>query len=721
MLTFVRIVFGPGAKDWMPEMRINALNISDLCEIKPPEKQQAQQQAQQQQYYAPSVEAAALPVLPPQKPIDDPAILSLGRHAASSASSARETARERTSPKLLEELELEGLGDDDTPGVLRGIHVGRGGRLSPIEDVADHIEKHGLEAVEQPTTETEAGKTTDMTTDTDNKSQKRRRRHRKSKKANTNSDAESLTGPMPQPAGHGKGWRQTPILQSTSSFQPFSTLKRNGKGRKGDEFGWESTEVTEEMGDFDFENNLAKFDKRTIFEQMRKEDQIDDSARLVSHNRRPKPGTNGGKHLHYTENVLDLPSTIAKNTGFWNSEADDPNGLNSSVASGERLSGREVRNVATTRRAESKNGVPRRSQSRKASAGGVTSSQPLSRVGSNVSRAIRPRRRHCEADNLQQQAYQPGLYIMGTTRRIEVISTLQMLNLENIAANEVGFTEDLMAENAGRGLAEVAVRALSGPAMRMRFEMASSNQSGEALLSTSTAVILAGNNKSSIRALAAARHLRNRNIEVVICMVGIERERDLLEDLRRQVELYRSFGGKVMSKMEFFEYLRKNAASGTRIPISLIIDAMLGLTMSFEDLRVGDQATVYELMEWANRNEAFVMAVDIPSGIDPSTGKIAIIDGSPLYIKPRYVVSMGAPKRGLLEAVTPPRDDDPEPLHHHAIEDEWQLFVADIGLGMAVWRKAGTKLRRGIDFDGQWVLDVEFRTSSAMSSEERER
>lgn len=293
-----------------------------------------------------------------------------------------------------------------------------------------------------------------------------------------------------------------------------------------------------------------------------------------------------------------------------------------------------------------------------------------------------------------------------------------MLNLENIAANEIGLTDDLMAENAGRGIAEVAVRALSDPAMKVRFELAMSGPLPGPELESSTTVILAGNNKSSIRALAAARHLHNRNIDVVVCMVGIERERDLLEDMRRQIELYRAFGGKVLSKNEFFEYLRKNAASGTKVAIALIIDALLGLTISFDELRVGDQASVYELMEWANRNEAFVLAVDIPTGIDPTSGKISVIDGGPLFVKPRYVVSIGAPKRGLLEAVTPPGDNEPQPLGYAAHEDDWKLFIADMGLGSAVWKRAGTKIRRGIDFDGSWVLEMEYRAFGPRSDEQ---
>jgi enhancer of mRNA-decapping protein 3 len=295
-----------------------------------------------------------------------------------------------------------------------------------------------------------------------------------------------------------------------------------------------------------------------------------------------------------------------------------------------------------------------------------------------------------------------------------------MLNLENIAANELGFTEDLMAENAGRGIAEVAVTALSDPALKVRFELAVARSASDASVSNSTVVVLASNNKSSIRALVAARHLSNKGLQVSVCLVGIERERDLLEDLRRQIQLYRNFGGKVLNKNDFFEHLRKRTPTGARVSVSLIMDALLGLTISFEELRVGDQASVYELMEWANRNEAYVLSVDIPSGIDPSTGKIAIIDGGQLYVKPRYVVSIGVPKRGLLEAVTPPADDEPGASNNPAQDDEWRLFIADLGLGSAVWRKAGTKLRRGVDFDGRWVLEMEYRGAYGETEDEHD-
>ncbi|KAG5918001.1 hypothetical protein E4U42_007045 [Claviceps africana] len=683
------------------QMKIDAANIADLFEIPPepplPTKYASPVPAVVASYPQPPTQQQKQPQ--PQSFVD-PAIVSVGLRPSSSTPSATAATRSHEQPGHVENHPLTPSGrasEQRIVDLVQGMSISRGSNSGD--------------------------KTPTASGNPSQKKKKVRSRNYKSSKANGAAQPQESEGNVSNLSGHGKGWRQTPILQSTSSFQPFNYLKKNGNGMKGAaDNGWASEDVTEEMGEFDFENNLAKFDKRTIFDQMRREDEVDEAERLVSHNRRPKPGTSGGKNFHYTEMVLEAPAPLGgQSADFWNSEADV------AVNEPEKLGGREARNTTTVGqglrpRAESKSGVSRRSQSRKASA--VATSQPISRVGSSVRISESCARRALsvlgcrDADGhvLQQRVDQPGLYLIPSNRRLETISTLQMLNLENIAANELGFSEALMAENAGRGIAEVAVMALSSdPAIKVRFELAHASSLGDGPSSSSssgasTVVVLAGNNKSGIRALAAARHLRNKNFDVLVCLVGAEREKDLLEDLRRQVQLYRAFGGKVHNKNDFFEHLRKSSTSGAPVSASLIIDALLGLTISFEELRIGDQATVYELMEWANRNEAFVLSVDVPTGIDPTSGKIAVIDGAHLYVKPRYVVAIGAPKKGLLEAVTPPPDGEPSLVSGStAPDDEWRLFVADMGLGSAVWRKAGTKIRKGIDFDGRWVLEMRYR------------
>jgi enhancer of mRNA-decapping protein 3 len=265
------------------------------------------------------------------------------------------------------------------------------------------------------------------------------------------------------------------------------------------------------------------------------------------------------------------------------------------------------------------------------------------------------------------------------------VSSLQMLNLENIANSELGLTEDMMTENAARGIAEVALSALKGGS---RLTQGTTN-------TLPYVVVYAGNNKSGQRAIAAGRHLRNHGTNVVVCVLGLEREPELLEGLRKQLKVFRSFGGKVLSKTELIEFVKT-----LDVPVELIVDGLLGLTISFEELRTGDQATAYELIEWANRSKASVLAIDIPTGLDASSGKVAIIDGSPLYLLANYVVAMGAPKKGLLEAMS--ADVPPE-------SKSWQLFVADIGIANQVWKKAGTRVRRGVEFEGTWTVGIRFQ------------
>ncbi|PSS00916.1 YjeF-related protein N-terminus-domain-containing protein [Coniella lustricola] len=546
--------------------------------------------------------------------------------------------------------------------------------------------------------------------------QKKTRRRNRTAKKNTNEllDPEAASSAGSKPSKKGKGWRETPMLEDTSQFQPYKALRKT----KINQDGWASEDVTDvqEMPDFDFEGSLRKFDKRTIFDEMKEKDQVEEADRLVSHNRKPKPGTAGGKNLHYTENVLEPPTLLEKPNkappdDFWKSEADD-----GAVNGSERLSGREhaMGSRQSSRRGEGKAVGKARSQSRKASAANVA--QAPSRTNSGL-----PSGAPANA----------GFVVAPTNRRVEILSPLQMLNLENIAQNDLGLTEDMMTENAARGITEVALHTLTDPAIRVRLAAAD----GSAAEQPATVVILAGNNKSGYRSVAAGRHLRNKGLNVILCVVGIEKgERDLSVDMTKQLRLFKNFGGKVCSKAELFDFVRKASmpvismdAPRSVLPqappmaVTLIIDALLGHVTPFEDLRASEQATVYELIEWTNRNEAFVLAVDVPTGIDHTTGQPTVQDGHNLYIRPRYVVSIGAPKKGLFEAIAAGAGEDDDTVTGRATDDivlDWNLYLIDIGLGAAVWKRAGTKMRKGIDFGNKWALQFKYQSSDADQAEE---
>lgn len=332
-------------------MRIDADNIFDLSEIKPDVPTP---------YYNPAADPPRpSPGPQTQQPFIDPAILSLGPQPAPVSSGS---------------VELHGVAKTDAETREHSASA----QIPILSEAFSHLGTGDGSAKE-------IAKPSYRYTEGDSSNKPRGRRQSKQAKAlqsdgNAAPDVPNFPGGNLPSGSRGKGWRQTPMLQqSTASFQPFQTLRKKGRGRKGTlDDGLESAEVTEEMGEFDFENNLAKFDKRTIFDQMRREDGVDDASRLVSHNRRPRPLTNGGKNLHPLENVLDMPSAMAKNADFWNSEADD------GIDATERLSGKEARAPSNMLRAESKGGMSRRSQSRKASSA-IPGGQPLSRVNSGVS------------------------------------------------------------------------------------------------------------------------------------------------------------------------------------------------------------------------------------------------------------------------------------------------------------------------------------------------
>ncbi|KAK3692142.1 YjeF-related protein N-terminus-domain-containing protein [Podospora appendiculata] len=764
-------VWALDTNQWEPRVTIAASNIEDLIEVRSdtsphPSNQFAPTQAPQSTPPAAAAVAVAPHVTqaPPKPAFVDPAIVAMGKRPEPLPTRSPET---RYPPQPSGNRDLDSV---VIPPARAAAQATASREITPTTAVASEPVK-GLQT-EAPATIPESADDevapNVVPQPAQVSGQKRKNKNwRQRKTGNSKTGAQEDPDVSPQvsgAAGSGKGWRQTPMLQSTSSFQPFNSLKKNAsKGRPSQENGWASEDVTDvqEMGDFDFEGGLAKFDKTNLFEQMRKDDRVDDADRLVSHNRqpRPKPGTAGGKNFHHSENVLEVPAILKaparpvkdKTNEIWNSEADD-----GALNGNERLSGRELGSRQGSRRGESKVSATRRSQSRKAS--GVNSAQTLSRVNSGVShlrthsaKGSRPSSRLSSnvtvVDKKKQQQQQQqqqhshhsvsaataqGFYVLPSNRRIETVSALQMLNLENIAHSEVGLTEEMMTENAGRGIAEVSLMALSDPAIQVRYA-GTIKPSASTPPPPPTVVVLAGNNKSGIRAVAGARHLRNKGINVLVCVVGLERgERGLLEDMRAQVRLYKNLGGRVFSKSDFFEHLRKvsipmmtidtprtsSLASLTNpAPVMLIIDALLGLAMSFEELRSSDEATVYELIEWANRNEAFVLAIDVPTGIHPTSGVVSVIDGNRLYCKPRYVVAVGAPKRGLLEAMMAAENEDGETIvgvsgmAEAAVDDavlEWRLFLVDLGFAPAVWKKAGTKIRKGIDFDTRWVVEMKY-------------
>lgn len=182
-----------------------------------------------------------------------------------------------------------------------------------------------------------------------------------------------------------------------------------------------------------------------------------------------------------------------------------------------------------------------------------------------------------------------------------------MAELEQLAVSELGLTDDVLTENAARGVAELVCKI----AVSQSEENEMTRNSSSPLV-----VILAGNNKTGARAVAAGRHLRNHAVRVLVCILGLDREEDLIDNIRRQLSIYRKCGGVATRVDGLSKTLQKLQA-----PTELIIDALLGMHVSFDDLRTDDQAGYFELANWANHSNAKTLAIDMPSGLDATNGE----------------------------------------------------------------------------------------------------
>lgn len=518
--------------------------------------------------------------------------------------------------------------------------------------------------------------------------------------------------------GKGKGWRQTPLLEERTVETPSPRAGQRGQHppkdllkpatarftkqipdhpkprrrryrEEEDQNGWATGDATDirDMGDFDFEENLSKFNKKKEFDQFRQGDTTADKARLVSSNRLPtaRPGTAGGKNLHYTESVLDSPVKKVP-TG-------SPNIVHSSTESELEVSEAKISSGRSSRRNVSR---PSRAPSRKGSAltggdhigsGSMFVAEPVGRLSRQTThdRIASPkiktdsstsRYRKSSASAMTGKA---SFRIASTNGHCPCVSPFQMLELEQLAITELGLTEEMLTENAARCIGETA------------YGLAS-NEDAEQTNHRPLIVILAGNTKTGSRAIAAGRQLRNHGARVVLCVLGLERELDLLESVQRQLKIFRSCGGQAIKQDGLMRTLRKLQA-----PTDLIVDALLGMHLSFEDLRTDDQAAYFQLVCWANGSEAGTLAVDLPSGIEPSRGINTTHDGSELVLNANFILSLGAPKTGLLIAMDSLKD-----------EGLPSVFVADIGIASVAWKKFGMRKRSGVDFGGEWVAAVKW-------------
>ena len=218
-------------------------------------------------------------------------------------------------------------------------------------------------------------------------------------------------------------------------------------------------------------------------------------------------------------------------------------------------------------------------------------------------------------------------------------------------------------------------------------------------------VVLAGNHTNGACAIAAARHLAERGVRIIITSPAAHRtHHDVLASQVRRLGGARDI---LRTWTATSAYLKTLDA-----PPELIIDALSDrsgssftststdpLTTDLDgDLidivdpttshapsdHTHELTTAIAMMTWANQSAASVLALDRPSGIDATSGLVEVWEGEPAEVRARIVVALGVPSFGLVRAMRL-RTQTVAEVGAEGVGSgvEWKVFVADVGLGPA--------------------------------------
>lgn len=232
------------------------------------------------------------------------------------------------------------------------------------------------------------------------------------------------------------------------------------------------------------------------------------------------------------------------------------------------------------------------------------------------------------------------------------LSARQMAEVDRVMTEELGVELLQMMELAGRHLAHLARHRCSGADPR-----------GEAV------TVLAGTGGNGGGALAAARRLAGWGAEVRV-VLALPPER-LDRATARQLEILRALEVPYVVAGEVEEALESGDAGGAEEVLGrpeLILDGLVGYS-----LQGAPRGPMANVIRWANLQDAPVLALDVPSGLDATSGMVF----SPA-IQAAATLTLALPKEGLRAAA--------------ARRQTGELYLADIGVPPLAYRRLGLEV-----------------------------
>jgi NAD(P)H-hydrate epimerase len=234
-----------------------------------------------------------------------------------------------------------------------------------------------------------------------------------------------------------------------------------------------------------------------------------------------------------------------------------------------------------------------------------------------------------------------------TNIEVPAVTTEQMREVDRIAMEETGPNLFQMMENAGRNLALLALENLGKNWQQAKI------------------VVLAGSGGNGGGGICAARHLANRGANVTLCLAAPD---GMGEVPAWQHRIYQSTSGKEVKPEEL----------GSE-PVDLILDALIGYS-----LQSAPRGVAAELIQWANGTNASIVSLDVPSGVDSTTG-----DTPGDFMRAHSTMTLALPKTGLFP------------------EKTGDLILADIGIPEQTYHQLG--LKYVLPFGNQFRIPLTLR------------
>lgn len=216
---------------------------------------------------------------------------------------------------------------------------------------------------------------------------------------------------------------------------------------------------------------------------------------------------------------------------------------------------------------------------------------------------------------------------------VPAVTAEQMREVDRIAVEEFGLGILQMMENAGRNLAENVLDMLD----EARSEVA----------------VLAGSGGNGGGGLCCARHLHNRGFQV---WVVLDRDPRMLRGAAaNQLDILQAAGLQPIVPSQGLpvaqrcrEVLRQS---------QVVVDALIGY-----GLRGAPRGRTAELIDLCNQHADRVLSLDVPSGLNATTGEVP----GPV-VRPERTLTLALPKTGLQRV-------------------PGELYLADIGIPLEVFQ-----------------------------------